>query len=321
MILPVPRVNDRHHRPTEERGSFLCRWSTSFSSSPLTSLSDFASTSPSSFVELGWTVGKRYFDQVHLRPSRYLDKSESPLSLLKVSILDNWPRMSANTHSLPPLLVPQHPSHSEFDPPTETSVFSSPLLLALLIILVFSGLRTIFANRFGEILHEDRHSEALTALMAIFTPTKSSWPSDVLEATRQASVYRLGRGSSSSLGPSGSGSGFGKGEIRLRFSAVYEHILNGDLELQPTASVDLVKAMLLERDGIEVDGWKIKVVVEWTWMWRVSLWVIKALGSRLVNLSELWDSNTQEVISVHGTGRILFFSDDPAPRRLHTCWV
>jgi hypothetical protein len=42
---------------------------------------------------------------------------------------------------------------------------------------------------------------------------------------------------------------------------VYEHILNDDLELRPTASADFVRAILLERDGMEVDGWKIKVVV------------------------------------------------------------
>lgn len=93
----------------------------------------------------------------------------------------------------------------------------------------------------------------------------------------------------------------------MRFSAIYEHILNGDLELQPTASVDLVKAMLLERDGMEVDGWKIKVVVEWMWMWRVSLWIIKSLGSRLVNFSELRNGDVQKVILASATGCIHFF--------------
>ena len=77
---------------------------------------------------------------------------------------------------------------------------------------------------------------------------------------------------------------------------MYEHILNGDLELQPTASVDLVRAILLERDGMDVDGWKIKVVVEWKWVWRVSLWIIKGLGPGPVNLSELWHVDTQKVI-------------------------
>jgi hypothetical protein len=226
--------------------------------------------------------------------------------------------MPANVHQLPPLLIPQNPGLSQPDPPSEASVFSSPLLLVLLITL---GLRLSFtssANRFDQILHEDKHSEALTALMAIFTPTKSSWPNDILDATRRASMSRLGHNSTSSLGPSGSGSGFRKGEIRLGFSAVYEHILNGDLELQPTASVDLVKAILLERDGMEVDGWKIKVVVEWVWVWRVSLWVIKGLGSRLVNLPELWNGDTQVIPNpaFKCTCFILTVAD-----RLRNCWV
>jgi hypothetical protein len=212
--------------------------------------------------------------------------------------------MPANVYSLPPLLVPQHSTHSLFNPPTEVSLFSLPLLFALLVALVFSVFWITFANRFDETLREDKHSEALTALMAIFTPTKSSWPNDILDATRRASVFRQGLCGSSS---SGSGSGIGKGEICLRFSAVYEHILNNDLELQPTASVDLVKAMLLERDGMEVDGWKIKIVVEWMWMWRVSLWVIKGLGSRLMSLSELWNGDAQKVSPVLATGFIRFF--------------
>ena len=200
--------------------------------------------------------------------------------------------MPTNIHHLPPLLIPDF---SQLESPPEPSVLSSPLLLVLLIAL---GLHLFFAssaNRFHQTMHEDKHSEALTALMAIFTPTKSSWPSDILDATRRASVTHLGRNSSSSLGPAGSGSGLRKGEIRLRFSAVYEHILNGDLELQPTASVDLVKAILLERDGMDVDGWKIKVIVEWKWVWRVSLWVIKSLGPRVMNLSELWYSDVQVI--------------------------
>ena len=94
----------------------------------------------------------------------------------------------------------------------------------------------------------------------------------------------------------GSGSGFIKGEIRLGFTSVYEHILNGDLELQPTASVDLVKAILLERDGIEVDGWRIKVVVEWKWVWEVSLWITKGLGSGLLSLPEIWSDDVPKVI-------------------------
>ncbi|KAF9789630.1 hypothetical protein BJ322DRAFT_548149 [Thelephora terrestris] len=208
--------------------------------------------------------------------------------------------MLANTYSLPPLLVPQHPTtSSQLDLPAETSVFSSPLMLALLIALGLYLFWTISANRFDETLREDKHSEALTALMAIFTPTKSSWPSDILDATRHASVSRPGRGSASSLKTrtSGSGIGIAKGEIRLRFSVVYGHILNGDLELQSTASVDLVKAMLLERDGVEVDGWKIKVVVEWKWVWRVSLWIVKGLGSRLVNLPDLWNDVDQDLLA------------------------
>ena len=82
-------------------------------------------------------------------------------------------RMPANTHLLPPLLIPQNPDFSQPSPPSETSVFSSPLLL----VLVAPGLHLFLAssaNRFGQILHEDKHSEAFTALMAIFTPTKSS---------------------------------------------------------------------------------------------------------------------------------------------------
>ena len=136
--------------------------------------------------------------------------------------------------------------------------------------------------------------------MAIFTPTKSSWPSDILDATRRASSVRVTRRALLSPTLRGPGShfsfGFAKGEIRLRFSDVYEHVLNGDLELQPTASVELVKAMLLERDGVEVDGWKIKVVVEWKWAWRVSLWIIRGLGSRLANLSDLWNDDDQDLL-------------------------
>ena len=228
--------------------------------------------------------------------------------------------MNADIHQLPPLLIPQNPDLSQPDPLSEASAFSSPLLLVLLTAL---GLHLFFAssaNRFDQILHEDKHSEALTALMAIFTPTKSSWPSDILDATRRASVSRLGRHSASSLGPagSGSGSGFSKGEIRLGFSAVYEHILNGDLELQPTASVDLVKAILLERDGMEVDGWKIKVVVEWKWVWRVSLWVIKGLRPGLVSLSELWNYDTQVILNP--AARCIRFVLTIVDR-LRTCWV
>jgi len=195
------------------------------------------------------------------------------------------------SHPFPPLLTPQDPTPSQLDPPTELYIPSLPLLLALLLALGLYLFCKSSANRFNETIHEDKHSEALTALMAIFTPTRSSWPSDILDATRRASVSRQGRGSVSSVG-----SGSGRGEIRLGFSMVYEHILNGDLELQPTASVDLVKAMLFERDGMEVDGWKIKVVVEWRWLWRVSLWIVKGLGSRLVNLSELWDDDVYKVI-------------------------
>ena len=204
--------------------------------------------------------------------------------------------MPADSYSLPPLLIPRSSAQYHIDQPTESSVFSSPLLPTLLITLGFYFFWIVPANRFDELLCEDKHTEALTALMAIFTPTKSSWPIDILDATRRASVSRLGRGSVTSTGSSSSGTGIRKGEIRLKFSSVYDHILNGDLELQPTASVDLVKAMLLERDGMEVDGWKIKVIVEWKWVWRVSLWIIKGLGSGLINLSELWNGDAQKVI-------------------------
>ena len=219
-------------------------------------------------------------------------------------------------HSLPPLLTPQNTAPSQFDRSTEPSVFSLPLLLALLVTLGLYLFCTSSANRFNETLHADKQSEALAALMAIFTPTRSSWPSDILDATRRASVSRPGRGSVSSTN---SESGSGRGEIRLGFSAVYEHILNGDLELQSTASVDLVKAMLLERDGMEVDGWKIKVVVEWRWVWRVSLWIIKGLGSRLMNLSELWNDDGRKVILASAAECMRFvltFAD-----RFRTCWV
>ena len=209
-------------------------------------------------------------------------------------------------HSLPPLLTPQHPTISQFDPLTEFSISSSSLFLALLITLGLCSF-CISANRFDKILHEDKHSEALTALMAIFTPTKSSWPSDILAATRRASVHSAGSSSS------------GRGEIRLGFSSVYKHILNGDLELQSTASVDLVKAMLLEREGVEVDGWKIKVVVEWKWVIRVSLWVVKGLGSRLRNLSELWNGDIQKVILVPATKCMRFIL--MVVYRLRTYWV
>ena len=204
--------------------------------------------------------------------------------------------MPADSYLLPPLLIPQSSAQYHLDQPTEPSVFSSPLLPTLLITLGFYFFWIVPANRFDELLCEDKHTEALTALMAIFTPTKSSWPNDILDATRRASVSRLGRGSVASTRSSSSGTGIGKGEIRLKFSAVYDHILNGDLELQPTASVDLVKAMLLERDGMEVDGWKIKVIVEWKWVWRVSLWIIEGLWSGLINLSELWNGDAQKVI-------------------------
>ena len=210
-------------------------------------------------------------------------------------------------HSLPPLLTPQHPTTPQFDPLTEFPTSSSSLFLALLITLGLCSFCISSANRFDKILHEDKHSEALTALMAIFTPTKSSWPSDILAATRRASVYSAGSSSS------------GRGEIHLGFSAVYKHILNGDLELQPTASVDLVKAMLLEREGVEVDGWKIKVVVEWKWVLRVSLWVVKGLGSRLGNLSELWNGNIQKVILVPAAKCMHFIL--MVVYRLRTCWV
>ena len=72
------------------------------------------------------------------------------------------------------------------------------------------------------------------------------------------------------------------------FSDVCGHIINGHLELQPMASVNLVKAMLLELNGVEVDGWKIKVIVGWRWAWRVSFLIIKGLGWTLVNLWDLW---------------------------------
>jgi hypothetical protein len=198
--------------------------------------------------------------------------------------------MPANVHLLPPLLIPRDSTSSEHLDVSTESIFPLPLLLVLLIILGSYLFWTISANRFDELFCEDKHTEALTALMAIFTPTKSSWPSDILDATRRAAVFRPRRSSSSAS------SGLVKGEIRLKFSAVYEHVINGDLELQSTASVDLVKAMLLERDGMEVDGWKIKVIVEWKWVWRISLWVIKGLGSRLTNLSELWTCDDQKVI-------------------------
>ena len=64
--------------------------------------------------------------------------------------------------------------------------------------------------------------------------------------------------------------------------------------------MDLVKAISLERDGIEVDGWRIKVVVEWKWVWKwvwkVSLWIMKGLGSGLLSLPELWSEEIPKVI-------------------------
>ena len=226
------------------------------------------------------------------------EKSGSFLLLLKVLHSIPGQKMLANSRSLPPLLVPQNPT-SQFDPPAETP-FSLLLLSTPVSILWLYLLWVTTSNRFVEILREDKHSEALTALMAIFTPTKSSWPSDILDATRRASSVRMIR--KVFLSPTLRGPGshfnfrFAKGEIRLRFSDAFEHVLNGDLELQPTASVDLVKAMLLERDGVEVDGWKIKVVVEWKWAWRVSLWIIRGLGSRLANLSDLWNDDDQDLL-------------------------
>ena len=226
--------------------------------------------------------------------------------------------MPANTHLLPPLLIPQNPVlSSQPDPPNEASILSSPLLLVLLIALGFYLFCTSSTNRFDEILHEDKHSEALAALMAIFTPTKSSWPSDILDATRRAAVSRPERDSVLSVGSPGSG--LRRGEIRLGFSAVYEHILNGDLELQPTASVDLVKAILLERDGMDVDGWKIKVVVEWKWVWRVSLWIVRGLGPRLADISELWNDDAQKVILALAAEYMRFILTVAV--RFRTCWV
>ena len=216
--------------------------------------------------------------------------------------------------SLPPLLTPQNPISTQLDLPTELFISPFPLLLALLIVLGLYLSCISSASRFDETLHEDKHSEALTALMAIFTPTKSSWPSDILYATRRASVSPPG---GSSVGSISSCSV--RGEIRLTFSMVYKYILNGDLELQPTASVDLVKAMLLEGHGVEVDGWKIKVVVEWKWAWRVSLWIIRGLGSRLVNLSEIWNGDDQKVILVLAAGCMRFILT--IVDRLRTCWV
>jgi len=221
--------------------------------------------------------------------------------------------MSANIHLSPPPLIPQFPTLSEPDPSNQASVFPSSLLLVLLIALSLPLFFTASANRFDEILNEDKHSEALAALMTIFTPTKSSWPSDILDATRRASASSIGSPGS------GSGSGFRKGEIRLSFSAVYEHILNGNLELQPTASVDLVRAISLEREGMEVDGWRIKVVVEWSWVWRVSLWIMKGLGPGLVNLSELWNDDDQKVI-LNPAAEYMHFVLTVA-NRLCTCWV
>ena len=40
--------------------------------------------------------------------------------------------------------------------------------------------------------------------------------------------------------------------------------------MQSTASVDPVKGILLKRDSVGVDGWKIKVVFEWEWVWRIN---------------------------------------------------
>jgi len=218
------------------------------------------------------------------------------------------------SHPFPPLLTPQNSLPSQLDSPAELSIPSLPLLLALLVALGLYLFCTSSASRFDETLHEDKHSEALTALMAIFTPTKSSWPSDILDATRRASISRPGRGFVSSAD-----SGSGRGEIRLGFSAVYKHILNGDLELQPTASVDLVRAMLLEREGMEVDGWKIKVVVEWRWVWGVSLWIVKGLGSRLLNLSELWNDDVHKVILVSAAGFMRFVLTVATRTRIY--WV
>ena len=143
--------------------------------------------------------------------------------------------MPAYTQQLPPLLIPQMPPIPRHDLPPEASTFSPSLLLALLVASALYLFLSSSADRFDEILHEDKHSEALAVLTAIFTPTTSSWPSDILEVTRRASAFRPGGNSDSSISPTCSGSGFTKGEIRLGFSSVYEHILNGHLEcnLQP----------------------------------------------------------------------------------------
>lgn len=44
---------------------------------------------------------------------------------------------------------------------------------------------------------------------------------------------------------------------------MYVHILNGDLESQSMTNVDPVKAILSEQGGVDVDRWKIKVIVGW----------------------------------------------------------
>lgn len=207
---------------------------------------------------------------------------------------------------MPPLLTPRNPALFQPDPPIELSDLSSPLLLAFLVALGLYLSCASSASRFDETLNEDKHSEALTALTAIFTPTKSSWPSDILDATRRASVSRSGRG----FGDSPGSFRPGRGEIRLRFSALYDHILNGNLELQPTASVNLVKAML-SGEGTEVDGWKVKLVVEWKWAWKVSLWIVKSLGSRLVDVSQHWSSDVQKVLPILSHNICASFSLSP----------
>ena len=55
---------------------------------------------------------------------------------------------------------------------------------------------------------------------------------------------------------------------------------------------------------MEVDGWRVKFVIKRKWTRRVSLWVIKGLGSGLVDLSGLGNNDAQKIILFPTTGYI-----------------
>lgn len=138
------------------------------------------------------------FNQVFLL--LWPDRSSLGLGLTSIAPLgseaDNRPELPQRRASY--LHCPPQTPRSQPDPPTEIRLLfvaavgppDSPIPYPLID---------------SENTPQRKYSEVLATLMAIFTPTKSTWPSDILDATRRASVSRLGPGSSHS----------GRREIRL----------------------------------------------------------------------------------------------------------